>query len=114
LALNPQIEECLLISECKAGPALGRGSPIALHETRVRVADFEGEVNRRLRDLRWHDANDVMPPIECVSTLHVGFQGCPFGGRFCRDEVLEVQRERERAARESSRARSFSPAKPRR
>lgn len=114
--LGLDITDCLLVSECKAGPMLGRGSPIALHETRVRVADFEGEVNRRLRDLRWHDENDTMPAAECVSTLHMSYQGCPFGGKFCREEVLAVQRRRESAARAESKARSagLQVARPRR
>lgn len=98
LALNPPVENCLLVSECKAGPVPGSGSPIALHETLVPVALFEGEVNRRLKTLRFADQKGDMPPAECQSTLHMCFQECGFN-RFCRDEVLVTQRERERIAR---------------
>lgn len=104
------IEECLLISEAKPGPING-GSPLALHETRVPMAEFDGEVNRRLRTLRWFDSHDETPPPSCVSTMHMQFQECPFA-RFCRDEVKAVQTERERRARKQSR--DWTPARPQR
>ena len=96
--LDLGIEDCLLISESKGGPING-GSPIALHETRVSIADHEGEVARRLRTLRHYDAKGETPAAECVSTLHQSFQGCPFS-RLCLDEVKVVQREREKQARQ--------------
>lgn len=100
------ITDCLLVSECKAGPVSGVGSPIALHETRVNVADFEAEVDRRLRTLRWYDFKDQVPAAECVSTNHMSFQSCPFN-RFCLSEVKEVQKEREKLARQR-----YTPKKP--
>lgn len=109
--LGLDIENCLLVSECKAGPITGRGSVIALHETHVSVEEWSGEEARRLRTLRHYHANDELPAIECVSTQHMGFQGCPFRDR-CRDEVLVVQRERERRAREESK--NAKPARSRR
>lgn len=111
LALDPPVENCLLVSENKPGPMSGVGSPLALHETIVRVADFEGEVARRLRTMRHYDHKDRTPEPECVSTQHMSFQGCAFK-RFCVDEVKQTQRERERAARE--RQEKLSPARPRR
>jgi len=113
LALDPPVTECLLVCECKAGPVSGVGSPIALHETLVPVAEFDGEVQRRLRTLRHYDRKDDLPAIECVSTQHMGFQGCPFNAR-CRDEVLAVQRERERKARRSADGKQTSVARSRR
>lgn len=95
--LDLDISRCLLVAECKAGP-LQNGSPIALHETIVSVADHVGDVNRRLKTLRYFDHVGKRPEAECVSTYHMGFQECPFN-RFCYDEVREVQRERERIAR---------------
>lgn len=96
--LGIQVDDCLLVSECKAGPVTGAGSPIALHEARVSVEEFTGEVTRRLRTLRWHDGKDDMPPPECKSTQWTSFQECPFN-RFCLDEVRLLQREREKDAR---------------
>lgn len=96
--LDLEIEHCLLISESKSGPISGRGSPIALHETKVAVKDFEGEVAKRLRTLRWYDHKDELPPISCVSTKHMGFVECPFQ-RYCTDEVKAVQRKREEVAK---------------
>jgi len=110
--LGLDITDCLLVSECKAGPLGGRGSPIALHETLVPVADFEGEVERRLKTLHWHDKRDEMPAPECVSTQHMRFQECPYGGRFCHDEVLAIQREREKQARKANTGKTLKPARP--
>jgi hypothetical protein len=105
------IEDCLLISECKSGPMSGSGSPLALHETRVSIAEHEGEVARRLRTLRHFETKGETPAAECVSTQHMSFQGCVFS-RFCRDEVLVVQREREKAAREKARSIGAKVARP--
>jgi hypothetical protein len=91
--LDLGIEHCLLVSENKAGPISGRGSPIALHETCVPVEQFTGEVKRRLRTLRWYDFKDELPPPSCVSTQHMGYQECAFN-RHCTDEVRAIQRER--------------------
>lgn len=113
LHLNPPIEKCLLVSECKAGPVSGVASPLALHESVVEISEFEGEVNRRLRTVRHHQHIDKEPPIECVSTLHMGFQSCPFN-RFCRDEVLQVQRHKERLARQRYSSKKLSPKRSRR
>lgn len=97
-----RIDAALLISENKAGPdSSSSSSPIALHETLVKVEDFEGEVARRLRTLRYHDDKDIVPPHECVSTRHMKYQECPFN-RFCTDEVKATQRERERKAENSA------------
>jgi hypothetical protein len=96
--LGLDITHALLLSECKAGPVTGVGSPLGIHETLVPVADYEGEVLRRLRTLRYLDAKNILPAAECVSTRHEGFISCPFNER-CREEVLVVQRERERKAR---------------
>lgn len=111
LGLDPPVEVCLLVSENKSGPISGRGSSLALHETRVQIAEHEGEVGRRLRTLRWYDSHDEVPAPECVSTLHMGFCGCPFN-RFCLAEVKETQREREALARK--RYKSGKPARSRR
>jgi hypothetical protein len=93
-----QSESCLLVSENKAGPTnSASSSPLALHETLVPIAEHEAEVRRRLKTLRFYDHKDEMPPPECVSTTHMGFQECPFN-RYCHDEVKERQRERERKA----------------
>jgi hypothetical protein len=95
----PKIElgDCLLICENKAGPIAGSGSPIALHETRVPIKKHQGEVTRRLKTLRWYDGKGETPEAECVSTQHMQYQECPFS-RFCREEVLDNQRELERRA----------------
>ena len=108
-ALSLKLDGCLLISECKAGPTGGRGNPIALHETFVPIDEYSGDVERRLRTLRWFDAKDERPPPECVSTIHMGFQECPYN-RFCREEVREIQRERER--RQAKSPRDWKPARP--
>ena len=93
-----KVEECLLVSENKAGPVSGTRSPLALHETRVSVEEYQGEMRRRLKTLRWHDSRDELPPPACVSTLHMAFQECPFN-RFCQDEVKQIQRRRQEAAK---------------
>lgn len=95
-----EIEDCLLVSENKAGPTNSASqSPIALHETRVRIEEHLPEVKRRLRTLRWYDSRNEVPPPECVSTLHMSFQECPFN-RHCLEEVRAIQRERQdRAAK---------------
>lgn len=113
LALDPPVTDCLLVCESKSGPVSGVGSPIALHETLVPVAEFEGEVARRLRTLRHFDRVGDLPSIECVSTQHMGFQSCPFSSR-CRDEVLAVQRERERKARKRADVNGSKVARSRR
>ena len=89
--LGIEFGDALLVSECKAGPVSGSGSPLALHETRVPIKAFEGDVKRRLKTLAWYDSRDEMPEIECVSTRHMGFQECPFS-RFCLEEVREAQK----------------------
>lgn len=91
------LEGGLLVGESKAGP-LQNGSPIALHEEFVPVAQFKAKVKKRIAILRRHVDNEEIPEPACVSTRHKEFQECPFAW-FCRDEVLEVQRERERSAR---------------
>lgn len=107
-AMKLGIKEALLVSECKAGP-IGGGSPIGLHETRVPLDEFAGDVARRLRTLRWYDARDEVPDIECVSTKHMQYQECPFN-RFCREEVLAAQKEAE--AKSSRRAHKLKVARP--
>lgn len=107
-----EVEMCLLVSENKAGPTnSSSSSPLALHETQVPLDEFMPEVKRRLKTLRWYDSRDELPPPECQSTLHMGYQECPFN-RHCRDEVREVQRERERRAQK--RSGSLKPARPKR
>ena len=91
------IKEALLVCENKAGPS-SSGNPLALHETSVPLDGYVGDVQRRLRTLRWFDARDELPDIECVSTAHMMFQECPFN-RFCREEVLAAQREAEARAK---------------
>jgi hypothetical protein len=100
--LSEKIEACLLVSECKAGPVGGRGSPLALHETLVPIDEHLGDVQRRLRTLRWFDHRNEVPKPECVSTTQMKYQECPFS-RFCREEVSAIQREREGRARERKR-----------
>jgi len=92
--LGIEFGDALLISECKAGPVSGIDSPLALHETRVPLEKFDGDLKRRLKTLRWYDHRDEMPEAECVSTRHMSFQECPFN-RFCLDEVREAQKEHE-------------------
>lgn len=105
-----QVEDCLLVSENKAGPQSSLStSPLALHETRVVIDEHLPEVKRRLRTLRWFDHRDEVPPPECVSTTHQAFQECPFS-RFCDEEVRAVQRERQRRA--EKRPRNWKVAKP--
>lgn len=104
------IREALLVSENKSGP-MGGGNPLALHETSVALAEFRGDVSRRLRTLRWYDARDEVPDIECVSIAHMQFQECPFN-RFCREEVLAAQREIQ--AREAKHPRKRTVSRPRR
>jgi hypothetical protein len=108
--LGLDIEGCLLISECKAGPLNG-GSPLALHETFVPIDEFAGDVRRRLKTLRWFDSRDERPAPECVSRNHMGFQECPYN-RFCHEEVTVIQREREAAARKKSK--DYKVARPNR
>lgn len=109
--LDIEIAECLLVSECKAGPVTGSGSPIALHETRVPIGEFTGEVERRLRTLRWFDGRDELPPAECVNTQHMAFQECAFN-RFCRDEVLVTQKGRAASAAKKVDTSKLKPARP--
>lgn len=108
--LPVQVEDCLLVSENKAGPTNSSSqSPLALHETRVQIEEHLPDVKRRLRTLRWYDKRDETPEPECVSTLHMSFQECPFN-RFCLEEVREKQRERER--RQAKRSRNLKVARP--
>jgi hypothetical protein len=107
--LKIDLAGCLLISECKAGPVGGRGNPIALHETFVPIEDYRGDVVRRLRTLRWFDAKEELPPPECTSTIHMGFQECPFNQR-CREEVRQIQHERE--SRAAQQPRDWKPSRP--
>lgn len=108
--LGYEVEDCLLVCENKAGPMNSAStSPIALHETRVTIEEFLPEVKRRLRTLRWFDSRNEVPPPECVSTTHMGYQECAFN-RFCREEVRTIQRERQDRA--SKRPRDWKVAKP--
>jgi len=110
--LDVHVDDCLIISENKAGPTNSSSqSPLALHETLVKIEDHLPEVKRRLKTLRWYDHRDEVPPPECVSTLHLAFQECPFNGN-CREEVREVQRERERRAQKPKR--NLKVARPQR
>lgn len=107
-----EVEDCLLVSENKAGPTnSASSSPLALHETLVPIEEHMPEVRRRLKTLRWFDSRDEVPPPECVSTNHMGYQECAFN-RFCREEVRAIQRERERRSRQSPR--DVTVARPRR
>lgn len=107
-----EVEDCLLVSENKAGPTNSTSSsPLALHETLVPIEEHLPEVRRRLKTLRWFDSRDEVPPPECVSTNHMGYQECAFN-RFCHEEVREIQRERERRTRQSKR--DVTVARPRR
>lgn len=103
-------KNALLVSACKAGPVSGQ-SPIALHETIVPVHEFDGEVARRLRTLRFHVEEGEMPAAECVSTNHMAFQECSYNAR-CLTEVKAVQVERERRARKNTKP--ATPARSRR
>lgn len=97
----------LLVNENKAGPdTSATASPIGLHETLVKVSEFEGEVARRLRTLRFHDDKNIVPPPECVSTRHMRFVECPFA-RHCTDEVKVIQREREARAERRNASRDW-------
>lgn len=99
-----EVADCLLVSENKAGPTnSSSASPIALHETKVTIEDHLHEVKRRLKTLRWYDSRNELPPAECISTTHMGYQECPFN-RFCYDEVRATQRKRQlKAAKEPKR-----------
>lgn len=96
------IKQCLLVSECKAGPISGRGSPLALHEAVVDVDDYKDEVRNRLKRLREHVAEESIPAPACVSTRHQSYQECPFN-RLCLEEVRRIQSKREKAAGSSKR-----------
>lgn len=109
--LGLRMREGLLICECKAGPQSVGKNPLALHETRVPLDTYVGDVDRRLRTLRWFDARDEMPEIECVSTKHMQYQECAFN-RFCHEEVLVKQREME--ARSSKSGSALKVARPQR
>lgn len=110
--LRTEIAGCLLVSESKAGPTNSlSSSPLALHETLVPIEDYEPEVRRRLKTLRFYDHKDEVPDPECVSTLHMGFAECPYS-RFCHEEVLAVQKERERKAAKNNKP--VKVAKPKR
>lgn len=105
-----EVEDCLLVSENKAGPTnSSSSSPIALHETRVSISDHLPEVKRRLKTLRFFDHKNEVPPPECVSTTHMSYQECPFS-RFCYEEVKRV--ERERKTRATSKPRDWKVARP--
>lgn len=114
LTLPTPITDCLLVSENKSGPMAGNGSPIALHETRVSVEQFMPEVSRRLKTLRWYDGRDELPEAECVSTQHTGFMECPYGARFCRDEVLVAQKAREERGKKNHASKDWKVARPQR
>lgn len=90
--IDEEVADAILVSECKAGPISGSGSPIALHETFVNLSEHIGEVRSRLKTLRWYDGRNELPPPACKNTTLMQFQECPFN-RFCRDEVKAVQRE---------------------
>jgi hypothetical protein len=110
--LPVEVEDCLLVSENKAGPDNSySSSPLALHETRVPVAAHLPEVKRRLRTLRWYDSRNEVPPPACYSTTLMAYQECPFQ-RYCRDEVKATQRERERKAAKNGGKRNLKVAKP--
>jgi hypothetical protein len=102
------IKTALLVSECKAGPFSG-GQPLGLHEALVPLDDYLGDVQRRLKTLRWYDTRDELPEIECVSTKHMQYQECPFN-RFCREEV--VARQRELSTRAEKRTGALKVARP--
>lgn len=106
--LGLDVREACLVSECKAGPLRGRTSPLALHEDVIQVVDHLGDVKRLLKTLRHYDAVDDMPPAECVSTRHKGYEECAFN-RYCKDEVLVAQRAREAMARTKARMREVKP-----
>lgn len=107
-----EVEDCLLVSENKAGPTnSSSSSPIALHETRVTIQEHLPEVKRRLKTLRWYDTRDEVPEPECVSTTHMAYQECPFN-RFCREEVKAIQRERQ--ARKANQPRDWKVARTQR
>jgi len=97
VVLDLGIKEALLVCENKAGPSSG-GNPLALHETAVPLDGYVGDVQRRLRTLRWYDSKDELPDIECVSVAHMQYQECPFN-RFCHEEVLAAQRQAEARAK---------------
>lgn len=100
--LPVEVDEFLLVSENKAGPVNGSGSPIALHETRVPIHEHTGEVKKRLRTLRWFDGRDELPPPACTNTRLMQFCECPFN-RHCREEVRAQQRLDEARAKKSPR-----------
>lgn len=94
-----RITSGLLISESKGGPVTG--FPVALHETEVEIETHLPEVRGRLEVLRAHEQEDSIPKPECTSTQTFQFQGCPFR-KFCREEVKEAQRKRERIERKNA------------
>jgi hypothetical protein len=91
------VKDCLLVAECKAGPING-GSPLALHETHVRVDTYKDVVRARLTLVREHIGRNEIPAPACVSVRQADYQECPYS-RFCTAEVRAAQRERERQAR---------------
>src|SRR5215510_1646221 len=94
-----KVERGLLIVENKGGP--DNYHPIALHEAEIPIRQVVPVVRKRVEELRAHEQANTIPPPECVSTKTIQFQGCPFA-RFCKEEVREIERERQRSARENS------------
>ena len=94
-----KVEDALLIAENKGGPDTHH--PAALCETRISLKENRAEVRGRLEVLRKYEAEEEIPPPECVSTKSFQFKGCPFQG-FCKEEVKEIERRRIKAERSDS------------
>lgn len=95
------VKRCLLVGESKSGPGQ-KGSPIALHEDVLDVKAGRSKVKNRIRELRGYVEREEIPAPACTSTRTKEFQECPFAW-FCRGEVKDIQRAKERDSRQNPR-----------
>lgn len=98
--LGVKVDRVLLVGENKNGPVQA-GSPIALHEDVLEVDKHRSKVKRRMHRLRRFAREEITPEPSCTSLRTFQFQECPFS-RFCREEVKEIQRQRENNARSNA------------
>jgi hypothetical protein len=85
------VEDALLVCENKGGPTTH--FPAALCESRISLKENKAEVRGRLELLRKYEADEEIPPIECVTTTGIQFKGCPFQ-KFCKEEVKQEEQRR--------------------
>ncbi len=106
------IKRCILVGENKGGPSQS-GSPIALHEQVIELSKKKNSVKKQTALLRRYVENEEIPPPECTSTKINAFIECPFS-RLCREEVSEIQKQRERSKLSSGNTKRFKVEKSKR